>query len=282
MKDTKLTLSNKTVKVDLPDATGTNLKSVVVDSSGFLGIGFSGGGGGDNTPFNGQRPIVAAIPYLQGKTLGGTTTGAVLENFLKVLYPAQAPVATLSVANPNREVGESTAVTLTYGVAVKDNPIDSIVVNGGQRDPDVLTGVVTTATAVDTNTTFTMSATDSAGLTDSESVTVQYFRNRFWFRAAANLLTSSASEVSEILNSITSKEFSTSRAQTRSFTLDAEYIYFAYPVSFGTASFVVGGLPNTAYQFKDFAYVNTFGNSTLYRLYRSGNAGTGTITVEVK
>jgi hypothetical protein len=282
VKDTKLPISNKTVTVDLPNE-GTSAPGSVAPKTVLYHPDTKqltlGSAGKDTTPFNGERPITLAVPGLQGKTLHGNTTGEVLTNLLLQFYPTQPPTCTLIASNPQRLHGAAPDVILYYNAYPGDNSLDIINVNGVNIDLDIPQGSQNTATIQDTDTTYSMLVQDDEGLQGLATATVQYFHERYWFTSSTNLLLASAATISAFLQGLASKEFSTARQQSRTFTVAREYIYFAYPSSFGPASFVVGGLPNTAYQLGTFDYTNTNGYVEPYNLYRSGNAGTGTIGV---
>lgn len=208
MKETKQTITQKTHKANLPDVIPAGKKVVYVDSSGNMGVGFPSGA---STPFNGERPIVAPIPGLQGKILHGGTNTEVLDNLLKALFPTQPPTCSLVASQPQREYGASPDVTLSYTAYPGDNPLNSIVVNFIEVDPDVLQGSQQTSTVQDVDATFSMTVTDNNGLVASASASVNYYHNRFWFQSSSNLLTVSNAALSSLLRSTTSKEFATSR-----------------------------------------------------------------------
>jgi hypothetical protein len=76
-----------------------------------------------------------------------------------------------------------------------------------------------------------------------------------------------------------SQEFATSLGQSRTIAASAEYIYFAFPSSFGTPTFTVNGLLNTAWTLTARAFVNASGYSSSYDIWRSNNLLTGTYQI---
>ena len=72
------------------------------------------------------------------------------------------------------------------------------------------------------------------------------------------------------------RAFASSRA--RSITLDGggQYLYVAYPASFGSATFTVGGLPNSAWTAATNSYTNSSGHATSYLIYRTDTLQNGT------
>lgn len=282
MNETKITISNKKARVELPLSTAKNNKAIVVDSSGKMALqtlSDTGGGGGDIT-FDGDRPITRGIPGLQGIIPGGSTVVEVLDN---MLYPAVAPQAALQASNPVREYGESPAVTLTWSVTPQTNPITSINVNGIAQDIAETSGSQSATTPVNTDTSFTMSVT-TEGESAQASTQVVYRKQGFWFQSGEDLLGYSDAQLSAFLNALpgSRKQFSTQRAQDlRTFTLNNEYSYFVYSNELGDGSFSVNGLNNNAYQPKTFTYTNSYGYQNIERLYRSGSKATGTVEVKL-
>lgn len=289
MKETKLTISNKKVKVDLPlSAELLAASRLVAVASEAIAVTLpkpkpkvliyhpdlqklSLGDAGDAS-FDGTKTITrAGLPQIAP---GGATVSEFLTN---LFYPSVAPGASLQADNSLREMGAPTAVTLRWVVYPQTNPITSIVVNGVAQVVTATFGSESAATSPNTDTTFSMTVR-TASETTGASQDVVYRHKRFWFTAASDLLNSSDAALSTTLQGASS-EFATGRQQSRSFTLGGEYVYFAYLGAYGDASFVVGGLPNTAYQPRTFTYTNAQGYAASFRLYRSGNAGTGSINV---
>lgn len=77
--------------------------------------------------FNGNRPVTVNVPGLFGVNTGATNVADFLE---ALFFPAVAPVVTLSVDNPIREKGDTTAYTLSWSVTKKSRPVTSILVDG--------------------------------------------------------------------------------------------------------------------------------------------------------
>lgn len=176
--------------------------------------------------------------------------------------------------------GAPTAATLSWSIAVGDNPIVGLVVGGVERAVSQLSGTYATSVATNTNTTFNMQVTDG-DQDDYREAYVRFYHKRFWFTSSDNLLLS-AGTISALLNSLPTGELASSRQMERDFTPNNEYIYFAYPASFGTASFNVGGFDNTDYRPLTFSHTNAFGYTEPYILYRSGDRGISANPIRVK
>lgn len=225
--------------------------------------------------FNWNRKITAPGSFY-GITVGGTSLVAGLE---RLLFVSEAPDATLSASNPNREFGSSNLVTLQYTTTAKTNPISTIIING---DPVIAgSGSVPATTPNNTSKTFTMSVTDG-NLTTTKSADVKYYNNRFWFTSTSSLLASTDTQLSSLLQPQSNKEFSESRVQTRTFTPTLSYIVFAWVKAYGDApSFKVNGLNNTDWNKKEFTYTNVFGYTETYVLFESGNKADGETSIIV-
>ncbi|WP_216689009.1 hypothetical protein [Hymenobacter siberiensis] len=309
MKETKLTISNKKMKVDLPLVeqltpltpilasvlAPETLKSLVATTIQtepaqalipLRALVYDGNTkqmalgkftGGVDTSFDGTRQITRdGLPHI---TPGGITVGDVLEN---LLYPAVGPGASLSVVDPVRLMGATPTVVMNWNVTQQTNPITEIVVNGIAQDITLTSGSESVLTYNSTDATYYMSvATATEAATASASVNFRH--NRIWFTATDDKLGYFDKDLSNSLNALSSgnKEFATSRQMTKTFTLNDEYIYFAYLESYGPATFVVGGLPNTAYVSKTFTFANENGYDATFLLYRSGGKGTGSIGVQL-
>lgn len=121
--------------------------------------------------------------------------------------------------------------------------------------------------------TFTITVNDGIS-TSSATTTVNFSHKRYWGVSSSPTLDSAG-----IL--ALSKEFSSSRVQSRSISPSGQYIYFAYPASWGLATFTVNGLPNTAWTLSVQSFVNAQGQSNTFNVYRSDNLLTGTYTIGV-
>lgn len=72
---------------------------------------------------------------------------------------------------------------------------------------------------------------------------------------------------------------------SKTFTLNAaagQHIYYAFPASWGTPRFFVGGFEGGFALLKTFDHKNASGATISYAVWKSTNAGLGNTTVEVK
>ena len=150
------------------------------------------------------------------------------------------------------------AVNLTWAL---NKTMTTLTLNGASLSPtqtsDSLSGLGLTST-----TTYTLVAGDGEN-TSAVSSTVAFLPRRWWGSSALSSLGSA-----DIL-ALGNSEFSPSRAQTRSMSASAAYLYFAWPSSFGTPAFVVNGLPSTAWIKTTVSATNASGYTQNYDVYRS-------------
>lgn len=191
----------------------------------------------------------------------GTVTS--LQDFIeKVFYPSVPPVASLSIQGGTiREFGASNAVTLNWTVTKKTKGVNLIAVDGQtftvstdideDADPENNQQIGTKAGTATQNVdhVFTMLVQAASG---SEwvngSVTLVWRNKRYWGKSAVQAVADAYIIAADGASSGVGNEFSTTRAQTRNGMDGAgQYLFFAWPTSFGEPSFTVNGLPNTAW-----------------------------------
>lgn len=220
-------------------------KTRLFEGKGTKGAGTGGDGGGSDA-FNGNRAISRQIPSLEGVNPSATTIVSFLNN---VFYPAIAPDALLNIDNPVREIGQSTAYTLTWDVLMRTNGITGITVDGtvitptGGNQGGMVTGNFPTA---DGTYLKSMSVTDGNLSTGAEA-TVSYLPRMFWGTTSKDGLSDAPILDSDILALSGSELRSTRNKSFSGLGGGGTYIIFAFPAYFGTPQFVVNGLVNTAF-----------------------------------
>ncbi|MBT1173584.1 hypothetical protein JS528_09575 [Bifidobacterium sp. MA2] len=128
------------------------------------------------------------------------------------------------------------------------------------------------------NKTWTLTATDARKASSSKTAGVTFYDTRRWGVAAS---LAAAGVTDEIVNGFTG-EFATNRAKT--FTVNAaagQHIYYAFPASWGTPTFKVGGFEGGFSLLTTFDHTNASGATVSYVVYKSTNAGLGNTAVEV-
>jgi hypothetical protein len=121
-------------------------------------------------------------------------------------------------------------------------------------------------------------AADDAALA-SASTWLRFKSKRFWGVSALSSLDSSG------VLALAGSELATARQQSRVLAPSSQYIWFAWPQSFGgevLTDFTVNGLANTAYQRSTLSFTNSDGYVENYYLFRSALAVVGSYTVGVQ
>lgn len=124
--------------------------------------------------------------------------------------------------------------------------------------------------------TWTLRVGDGLGITNTVTSTILFQNYMIWGRSTNTTLNNAAIQTLHTTGGGASRAFATSRS--RSFTMDGggQYIFIAYPAGFGSASFTVGGLPNTAFTLTTNSYTNASGYVTNYLIYRTDTIQNGT------
>lgn len=197
-----------------------------------------------------------------------TTVGAALDSLFYV-YPS---VTSFTNDVGTVETGSSvSSVNLAWAF---NKTIVSQSINQGVGALPAAQRAATASGPFVSSTTFTLTASDDHANACNGNTTVSFMQKRYWG-------TNSAASLSDVQVRALSSEFASSRAQTKTISPSAEYIYFAYPASFGAAAFTVNGLPNTDWTLVTRAFVNASGYSESYHIYRSNNVLTGTYQVTI-
>jgi hypothetical protein len=167
------------------------------------------------------------------------------------------------------ENGQSIAsVALTWSFS---KTLSAISLTGPNATQPTLAQVSETVTGpYTTNQTWTIHGTANDGVGEtSQSSTSLTFENKVYWGISANTSLTDAQIIA------LSSALAVSRNQTRVFNPGGDYIYFAWPSSFGEPTFTIGGLVNSAWTEVVRAFVNASGYSTSYNIYRSNTVQNG-------
>lgn len=194
-------------------------------------------------------------------TVGGIGKGSTFssktmqEMWDALLYPYIAPIASLSVNPSSKELGDSTAVTLSWSATKNSNSITSIIVDGlviapvtGNNQSGTKSGNATQ----NVNTTFSMSVSDGTNTVSSSAVT-SWFNAIYWgrtptFAQPSMTIVGSAPAWANGAGVGSGKALSTTKNGSYNGINGAgQYLVFAWPSTFGNPSFTINGLPNTAF-----------------------------------
>jgi len=118
------------------------------------------------------------------------------------------------------------------------------------------------------NTTYTIVVDDGSN-TANGSTSVLFRWKRYWGTSPNTSLNDA--EIIALANS----ELATSRAKSFTISGGGEYIYYVYPAAWGTATFTVNGLLNTAWTLSVQSHTNASGGTTNYNVYRSNTVQHG-------
>ncbi len=240
---------------------------------------------------NPTTSTVGGIPA--GTTFPAASLTTLQQVFDMLLYPYQSPSFTAfsisslggaSAVGNTLEVGDSISSdrTFTWSTSQSSNiNTNSIsIIDQTNSDAVIATGLAndgsesTTYTSITktsaTSHVFRIEAVNTQSATLSSTYTVNW-RHRRWWGTSSNTNLSS----SNILN-LSNDEFSTSRSKSFSIDGNGQYLYYAYPASFGTATFTVNGLLNTAWTLEVVNHTNASGWPENYNVYRSNTIQNGT------
>jgi hypothetical protein len=226
-----------------------------------------------------------------GAAIGTTFSGTIQDALDKILYPYVSQSNSLSPSGASRQFGSTTAVTLTWGVTKNSNTITSITVDGTSVTPtgNSQTGTKSTTathslvpTAVSESQSYSMSTNDGT-TTKTTSAAVTWMSKRYWgyidlttcvpSNPDLTLVPGNSNAVGSFITDTKIKaltgagvgsgsELATSLSKSyANMNAAGKYLCFAWPTLFGTPTFVVNGLTNTAFtKVRGSSYLNTFSN----------------------
>lgn len=240
-----------------------------------------------------------------GVSPGATFSGTIQDALDRIFYPYVGPAASMGASNNPRQFGAGLSVNLSWSVTKKKNSIVSITVDGSSISVtgDSQSGTkATVATHSQTpgassNQSYSMSVYDGTS-TVSTSTTLTWMNKRYWGSVDLSSLSnpnltlspgSSAQVGAYVTDSIVkslSSELSATKAKTYS-NIDGggKYLVFAFPSVFGTPSFVVNNLKNTAFTKvrSNSVFVNEYGFSGVsYDVWISNTAYNSPCTIIIE
>ena len=236
--------------------------------------------------FNPIYSTTSVVPVSLGGIPAGMSfsgTYSMQQMFDMLLYPYIAPSTSLT-GGVDKEFGSSTSLTLNWSVVKNTNPITSIIVNGS---PIIPTGnsqsLSQPANAIqDVFTTFTMTASDGIQTT-SATTSVSWYNKRYWGTAASFGALNSAQIIALSGAGIgTGNALSTTLvANYDGINGSGQYLVFAWPTSFGTPTFKVNGMINTAFTKvnSSYAFSNAYSYVANYDVWMSNTVQNSPITL---
>lgn len=202
---------------------------------------------------------------------GYDNVGAALDSLLYVAIN----ITGFSNNAGNKENGQVVS-SVTFNWSLNKTPT-TLKFNGEAIDVNLRSKTLTGLT-IKSGTSWSLVATDEKGASSTRSTGISFYDKRYWG-------VSSVSTADDITNAMVlglSSELAGSRGKT--FTLNAgtgEYIYYAFPASWGTPKFTVGGFEGGFSLVKTFNFTNASGYTASYVVYRSDNPSLGSTTVAV-
>jgi hypothetical protein len=209
--------------------------------------------------------IASNVGYINGSF---TNVQQALDSLLYVIPNISGFSITPSVV----EIGTTvSSVTLNWAL---NKIFTTLSINNGIGviPPNLLTRTQNVSLTI--NTTFTITGGDGTS-TDSENVSLLFRSKRWWGTNSSDTLTNT--NVLTLANG----ELSTNRQQTRTINGGGQYIWFAFPTSYGLPNFVVNGLPSTAFATTTVSHTNASGNVQNYYVIRTTTVQNGTLTIQI-
>lgn len=197
----------------------------------------------------------AAVTYANP---GYPSLSTVQQALDQILYVAPA-ITSFSNSVGAVEIGSTVnAVLLTWSV---NKTMTTLTLDGASLTPS-LTQKSLTGLNLTTTKSWTLAAGDGTN-TASRTSTVSFQAKRWWGLSAAAAL------ASDDILALGNSEFATGRGQSKTFNAAGQYIYFAWPTSFGIPAFVVGGLASSGWVQATVTHINQSGFTQDYFTFRS-------------
>jgi hypothetical protein len=209
-------------------------------------------------------------------------------------FPSTSPAATLSVfGTTQREfmtAGANLTVDLNWSVTrpVACTSIQTITVDGVSQTPNPINeGQAQSGTLLartlprNMNTSYSLQVQSQDGKSGAASAAVFWYWKRYWGVISSGVPpTDPTFTISDNqIISLSGSELATDRLRAyNGINAGGNYLVFAFPSSWGTPTFVVNGLINTAFtKVRSNPFVNASGGSTSYQVWVSNTAQNGVI-----
>lgn len=225
----------------------------------------------------GDQVSSAQVPYCNSLTY--PTVESALDYLLYVPLTIDSfsnNVGTVEIGSTVSTVGLSWAYNKDVTSQSIDNGIGSLTIS---------LRAYSHSTSFTTDRTYILTASDGTQ-TPTSTTSVSFRHYRYWGASSSTSLNSSGIlGLGALTGEYGGKEFATT--QVKGATTDwyiqtsSEYLYYAYPASWGDATFFINGLQNTAFTKTVVAFTNASGNTTNFNVYRSDNKSTGRWKVAV-
>jgi len=240
----QLTNINAYGTLRLPDTPGGTGYFAALDASGNVTAGIPSGGG-----------TITNVAYWQ------VTTEPSIVSFVNNLN--------------SLEIGQTATSTVLTWVLAGTAPTNQTLDHG--------IGSVAVGTLTYTDTThYTSSRAYNLTTTDGHTsptaaTSITFYSKEYWGASAQTASTISDAQIIALGGS-----FATSRQTTQTISTASNYLFFCYPASFGTATFIVNGFPDYGWTLVTRNFVNASGGTVSYNIYQHTLATIGPFTVQVQ
>ena len=200
--------------------------------------------------FTKTAPNPGTLTYRRGDTLTGVTAAATYVSG----PPTSAPISNILTGSVGGGDVNPTAWTFSSPFASATQP----------------TNVKREGTDLGADPVWTISLTATGTAVDTETIVVTWTRDVYYGVGVAGLATEAAIEA------LAANALAGSRARTITVSPSSQKVYYAYPKSYGTATFTLNGFPAAFNAPLELALTNSNGLTSTYYVYESTNLLTGT------
>lgn len=254
-------------KVDTAQGVANEGKILKVNSSGNLALVDPSAIGADASGVNYTN---ASYPSLDN-------VKKAIDNLISKVYYVAPTIDTFTMtpSTTEYEIG-STVNELVFAWTYNKDVTSQTLTDCTLADETVRTA--TYSTAITTNKTFTLNASDGEkSVSASKSIS---FKHKIYWGSSST----TEDFTSAFILGLSGKKFATGYKGSYSMTVGSgEYGYLCYPSSWGNvSSWWIGGFEVTTTDCGTISFTNASGNTTTFRITRTSKPGLGSITAEVK
>ena len=242
---------------------------------GFTNGGFSGTGGSNTSIGSGgiadsTKINIEEVPYTTPSDANITNVKDALDS----LFYTPPSINSFTIS-PNT-VEKGTVITdITFNWGTNKNVVSQSINQGIGEILNTLRTYSLSGLNITGDISYSLTISDNKN-TANRSSSISFRNKRYW--GVSNLASLNNGDILSLSNS----ELSTSKSQSKTFNTSNQYIYFAFPSSFGNPTFKVNGLDNDAWIKTTILFTNSKGYKENYDVYRSEFLQNGIgITVDV-
>lgn len=254
-------------KVDIAQGIANEGKILKVNSSGNLALVDPSAIGTD----------ASGVSYTNTSYPNLDNVKKALDNLISKVYYIAPTIDTFTMtpSTTEYEIG-STVNELVFAWTYNKDITSQTLTDCTLADETIRTA--TYSTAITTNKTFTLNASDGEkSVSSSKSIS---FKHKIYWGSSST----TEDFTSAFILGLSGKKFATSTKGSYSMNIgNGEYGYLCYPSTWGNVqSWFIGGFETTTEDCGTIAFTNASGNTTTFRITRTSRSGLGSITAEVK